>query len=274
MPELPEVETVVRSLRPHLEKKLLSDCKTPWPKVLDNLSLAQLNSNIRRNKILKLSRIAKYIVIELEKGYLLAHLRMTGMLYPVDEQPAGKKHISAYFKLDSGKYLVFQDQRKFGRIYYYQDSAALREFSERFGPEPLGPDFSSDWLKENLQKHKRLMKPLLLDQSFIAGLGNIYVDEALWEAKIHPLELSGNVPTRKITRLHVAIQTVLNESIEANGTTFMDFKFLGGRKGGYTDNLRVFSRQGEPCPRCNHIITKLKVAQRGTHICEKCQTPP
>lgn len=273
MPELPEVETVARSLRPYLEGKRLSDFEARWPKVLQNVSLAGFRKAVRGARIAAVERRAKYMIMRTDRGRILVHLRMTGKLYPERKRP-GDKHVSALFRLNGGDYLVFHDTRKFGRVYYFPDEESWRGFNQRFGPEPLGRSFSPDWLVDNLKKRQRIIKPLLLDQEFVAGLGNIYVDEALWMAGIHPLTRADRVPREKARRLHQAIKDVLRESIRANGTTFQDFKFLGGKKGGYTDSLKVFARQGEACPRCGRTIEKMRVSQRGTHVCRKCQPAP
>jgi formamidopyrimidine-DNA glycosylase len=275
MPELPEVETVARSLRPYLEGNVIQDFEARWPKVVENATTRAFRAAIKGARIQAVERRAKYMILRTDRGRVLIHLRMTGRLYPQRTKPASsEKHVSALFLLKKGEYLVFHDTRKFGRVFYYPDEASWEKFTTRFGPEPLERGFTPEWLVDSLKKRKRIMKPLLLDQEFIAGLGNIYVDESLWMAGIHPLTRSDRVPRAKIVALHQAIKDVLRESIRANGTTFSDFKFLGGKKGGYTDSLKVFQRQGEVCPRCERKIEKMKVAQRGTHVCRKCQPPP
>lgn len=280
MPELPEVETVARSLRPYLVGRTITGFERGWPKVLHDISLPAIRKAVTGRRILQVRRRAKFLILDLDDGaFVLIHLRMTGKLYPLPELPpkAQRKHFSAVFLLDDAdrKYLVFEDQRRFGRIYYYADSAAFAAFSQRYGPEPLDAVvFTPDWLRHNLQSHNRMIKPLLLDQEFLAGLGNIYVDESLWIARIHPLTSSRKIPAAKVKKLHGAIREVLEKSIQANGTSFMNFKFLGGYEGGYTDMLLVFQRQGQPCLRCKRSIVKLKVAQRGTHICPHCQQLP
>ncbi len=274
MPELPEVETVARSLKPYLEDRTITGFKAVWPKVVGNMSRPAFARAVTGRRIVSLTRRAKYLILNLDQGFVLYHLRMTGKLYPLPQAPRGNKHVSAWLELSDGQFLIFDDFRKFGRITYYPDAEALEEFSRRFGPEPLGRAFTADWLTDNLTTRNRMIKPLLLDQEFIAGLGNIYVDEALWESRIHPLASSRDISKQKGKALHAAIQMVLRESIKANGTSFMDFKFLGGEKGGYTDNLRVFARDGEGCNRCGREILKIRVAQRGTHYCPACQKDP
>ncbi|MEQ9363363.1 MAG: bifunctional DNA-formamidopyrimidine glycosylase/DNA-(apurinic or apyrimidinic site) lyase [Leptospirales bacterium] len=276
MPELPEVETVARSLRPHLIDRKIAAFERYWPKTLHDISLPAFRKAVVQRSIVDVRRRAKFVIVALDRGFVLVHLRMTGKLYPLPEIPPERerKLISCAFTLNDGTNLIFEDQRRFGRLYYFSDEAALGDWSRRFGPEPLDADFTPHWLTHSLAGSKRQIKALLLDQEFIAGLGNIYVDESLWLAKIHPLTPAALVPKAKIRRLHGAIIEVLEKSIRMNGTSFMNFKFLGGYEGGYTDELLVFGRQGQPCLRCKKSIVKLKVAQRGTHICERCQTAP
>lgn len=276
MPELPEVETVARSLHPHLVDRTITGFDRYWPKTLHDISLPVFRKAVVGQTVVDVRRRAKFVILALKQGFVLIHLRMTGKLYPLAAIPPKRERnlISCAFALDDAQFLIFEDQRRFGRIYFFPDAAALSAWSERFGPEPLEADFTPHWLTHNLAASKRQIKPLLLDQEFIAGLGNIYVDESLWLAKIHPLTPAGQVPKAKIRRLHAAIQEVLEKSIRLNGTSFMNFKFLGGYEGGYTDQLLVFNRQGQPCLRCKQPIVKLKVAQRGTHICQRCQAAP
>ena len=179
-----------------------------------------------------------------------------------------KEFTRAVIKLDSRKKLIFHDTRKFGRIYLYND---LTPINERHGPEPLGKYFSVGWLHRALQQRKRNIKALLLDQSFLAGLGNIYVDESLWEAGIHPGSISNALPAARISRLHEAVQAILKAAITAKGTTIIDFSYLNGQNGRYTSQLRIFGRKGQPCITCGRDIEKIKVAGRGTYVCSRCQ---
>lgn len=274
MPELPEVETVRRSLVPFLEGRQITRFRAPWPRAVSDMSPARFLALLRGRRIVRVERRAKFLVIVLDQGRFTIHLRMTGKLYPAPQAPRDTTHVSGLFFLDDGQVLVFHDVRRFGRIEWLGEPDDWQTFSARFGPEPLERIFSADWLYDGLRQRNRQLKALLLDQSFVAGLGNIYVDEALWEARLHPQKLSSTVNRAQAQRLHHAIQTVLKESIRANGTTFLDFKFLGGESGGYTDSLRVFARGGQRCGRCGTTIQKLRVSQRGTHICPKCQKIP
>ena len=264
MPELPEVQTVADHIKPDLVGKYIIGIEPVWKKVLHNFTPKNLTG---KNQIRNVSRRAKFIIIELDNFLLAIHLRMTGKLYLL-EQGFRPKHTSAVIFLENSKDLIFEDTRKFGRIFLYKD---LSEINKMHGPEPLGKDFTYDWLLTNLKKKKRNIKALLLDQSFVSGLGNIYVDESLWESGIHPNSISCAIPKAKISKLHGAIQSILKESIRQLGTTFISFSFLNGRTGNYSNELKIFGRQGKSCPKCASKIKKIRVAGRGTHVCTRCQ---
>ena len=265
MPELPEVQTVADHVKPELVGEHILYIEPVWEKVCDNFNAEEAKGE---HKVLNVSRRAKFIIIELENFILAVHLRMTGKLYVlVDESPP--KHTSAIIHLKGKKNLIFEDTRKFGRIYKYDD---LTEINKRHGPEPLEDDFTCDWLLENLKKKKRNIKALLLDQSFLSGLGNIYVDESLWASNIHPNSISCFIPKRKVIQLHNNIRTILSESIRQLGTTFINFTFLNGQSGNYSNELKIFGNQGKPCEKCLNKVKKIKVAGRGTHVCNKCQS--
>ena len=267
MPELPEVQTVVNGLKEDLVGDRIN-CITPiWEKVLSNFIPNDLFIKGRTTLIQDVTRRAKFIIIHFPSSILAIHLRMTGKLFfPVANQIP--KHTTAVIKLDSRKKLIFHDTRIFGRIYLYND---LTPINERHGPEPLGKNFSVGWLHRALQQRKRNIKALLLDQSFLAGLGNIYVDESLWAAGIHPGFISNALPVARIRRLHEAVQTILKAAITARGTTIIDFSYLNGQSGRYTSQLRIFGRKGQPCITCSRDIEKIKVAGRGTYVCSRCQ---
>ena len=264
MPELPEVQTVANHIKPYVIGKSVLSINPIWGKVLDNFHHQDLKG---RNKILDVTRRAKFIIINFEKFLIAVHLRMTGKLYVLEGNDI-PKHTSAVMELESGEKLIFEDTRKFGRIYKYDD---LELINEKHGPEPLEDDFTSKWLLTNLKSRKRNIKALLLDQSFLSGLGNIYVDESLWVSNIHPNSISCYIPKKKIILLHKNIREILRESIKQLGTTFISFTFLNGQSGNYSNELKIFGKQGESCMKCSNTIEKIKVAGRGTHVCRKCQ---
>ena len=272
MPELPEVETVVRSIQPLVVGKTIKAIETAadYPKVLATHTPPEFNRLITGQRIVAARRRGKYIVLELNGGYLLIHLRMTGRLLTRLGKSDKPKHVTATVIFGDGSNLYFKDYRKFGRLYYVD---SLDYLDQRLGIEPLSEEFSRRWLISRLKTSKRKIKPLLLDQSFIAGLGNIYVDEALWAAKIHPETISNKIIRNKTIMLHGAIQLILKQSIAKNGTTIINFKFGDGEIGEFVNELKIFDRTGEPCPRCNTKIIKTRVAQRGTYLCPRCQKP-
>jgi formamidopyrimidine-DNA glycosylase len=239
------------------------DIEVPWEKALAPDNAYDL---LVGKTITGVTRRAKFIIIELNQGALITHLRMTGkltLLYP-------EKHVTVILHFDSGKSLYFQDMRKFGRMVYTGDTANLLG---HLGPEPLDTSFSAPVFYRMLQDKTRIIKPLLLDQSFLAGLGNIYVDEALFQAGIHPLSLSSSIPKKRAFRLHTAIQSILEDSIQAQGTTVVNFSHGDDQSGSYQFALQVYGRAGEPCLICDQAIKKIKVGQRGTHFCKSCQRP-
>ncbi len=270
MPELPEVETVVRYINPNIVGKIIESVKPQnnYDKVLATHDPKQFNELVNNKSIMDVSRRGKYVVIHLETGFLLIHLRMTGRLLLKLSDEDQPKHLTAIIHFKDKSNLYFKDYRKFGRIYYYE---TLDFINQKLGIEPLSKNFTKDWLYNNLEKSNRQLKPLLLDQSFIAGLGNIYVDEALWFAKLHPQQSGLSVSRKKSEVLHGAIQRLLQTAIENQGTTIINFYFGEGKKGNFSEQLQVFGRQEQACPRCDMIIEKIRVAQRGTHICPRCQ---
>ena len=267
MPELPEVETVTNSIKRHILNKSFKSIHLNWQKTLENFTVDEFNAKAKNKPITDVYRRGKYIVIAFNDCILAVHLRMTGKLYVVEELDVNKKHISVYLKF-SNKYLIFEDTRKFGRFYLYRD---IKYLNGKLGVEPLSHNFSENWLLDSIKSRSRQIKSLLLDQSFIAGIGNIYADEALWHASIHPLSISSNLSKGKIKILREGIIKVLSESIKLGGTTIRDYTYDFSYVGNYAINLNVFGKEGKNCSRCDTIIIKSKVAQRGTHFCPKCQ---
>jgi formamidopyrimidine-DNA glycosylase len=271
MPELPEVETVVRSIKPHLvgQRIIRINPARGFKKVIATHSKTRFNKHISDQIINRVWRRGKYIVLDLDKGHVAIHLRMTGRLLSQLRPDDNPNHITLTMELQNGKRLFFKDYRKFGRWFFFPD---LNEFNDRLGIEPLSDDFTPEWLITNLKAKNRQLKALLLDQTFIAGLGNIYVDEALWASRLHPRKISSTVGIKKARALHSAIRTLLQRAIDRQGTTIINFYFGEQRsEGNFREKLQVFDRTGKPCPRCDTTIRKIRVVQRGTHICPHCQ---
>jgi formamidopyrimidine-DNA glycosylase len=277
VPELPEVETVVRGLRAAgVQGARIGDVQVRWPaSVLPSPPI--FAAALRGRRIARLRRRAKYIVAELDDGRgLLIHLRMTGKLILAaaggeDEAP----HDRVIITLDDGRRLHFNDTRKFGRLYLVDSPARLLA---PLGPEPLEASFTPAVLRARLQGRRSALKTLLLDQRRLAGLGNIYTDEALWAARLHPLRRAGSLSPAEARRLHAAIRETLARAIRHGGTTLGDgaanFRGVAGRRGRHAGLLRVFRRHGRPCPRCGEIIRRLLVGGRATHVCPRCQPAP
>jgi formamidopyrimidine-DNA glycosylase len=265
MPELPEVETIVCQLRPRLQERRILSFESLWEKKALPSSRI-LRQALVGKKIVTVSRRAKYLLFRLEDNTLFViHLGMTGRLY-LGKNPRCS-YVRAWFGLDRGLRLYFCDARKFGRIQLldrYQDLDA------RLGVEPLSCDFTPGLLHALLKKHSRSLKLVLLDQGVIAGLGNIYTDEALFWAKLSPRMPSCQITQEQARRLCLAIRKVLREGIRCNGTSF-DWVYQGGEM---QQRLRVYQRQGDPCRRCGRTIEYFKMAGRGTHICPCCQEEP
>jgi formamidopyrimidine-DNA glycosylase len=264
MPELPEVETIARGLKPELVGKTILSADLRWARTLSTPSPARFKKQIAGQKILDVSRRAKYLVVHLETCSFLVHLRMSGDLVVREGKIKPEKHDRLLLRLSDKRYLAFNDTRKFGRVWLTDQPETILG---KLGPEPLEKSFTAEWLFENLHKRNRSLKPLLLDQTFLAGLGNIYTDECLHLARLHPRSISSNVTQEQARALHKAIRAVLREGIRRNGAS-IDWVYRGGD---YQNHFRVYDREGKPCPVCGTVIQKFTVGQRGTHICPNCQ---
>jgi formamidopyrimidine-DNA glycosylase len=274
MPELPEVQTVVDNLNTlEIIGRCFTGAEVYWAKSIAGLSPEVFINAIKDRTIRQITRRGKYVVMRLSNGLtLLIHLRMTGRL---NWEPAGSarnKHEHVILQLNGKHELRFQDARKFGRILL---TTSPEKVLDKLGPEPLADDFTLHRFRTMLQNRKRAVKPLLLDQKFIAGLGNIYVDEALWKSEIHPQRAACALTRKEVIALHRAIPHVLNKGLRNMGTTLGggegNFYSVEGRRGRNADELNVFRRAGCSCPRCGTVIERIIVAQRSSHICPKCQ---
>jgi len=272
MPELPEVETIARTLRPALVGETILTADLRWARSLASPSARKFKEQIQGQNILAVSRRAKFLNLQLStlrepQGRpfnLFVHLRMSGDLYIKKADAVPEKHDRLRLTLSNDKLLVFNDTRKFGRVWLTDDPESV---IGRLGPEPFSDEFTPQWLYDNLRRHHRQLKPLLLDQTFLAGLGNIYTDESLHRARLHPLAASDAVKLKQAERLHEAIRAVLAEGIRRNGAS-IDWVYRGGE---FQNFFRVYDREGKPCPVCRTKIQRLVVGQRGTHVCPKCQ---
>ena len=278
MPELPEVETIARYLRDGKDGKPLvgqtiQSAEVLWEKSVAQPDPGEFQLRVSGQEVRGIGRRAKFLILHLEKDHLLFHLRMSGDLRMESEKdeegntrPFAAHDRLVFHLLDGGR-LVFNDPRKFGRAWLVEDTSTV--FSG-LGPEPLADNFSAQDLYKLLQAHHRQLKPLLLDQKFIAGLGNIYTDEALHLARLHPNQISSGVSLKGAENLWYAIRTVLLEGIRRNGAS-IDWVYRGGD---FQNSFRVYQRTGLPCPVCGTAIVRKMVGQRGTHYCPVCQPVP
>ena len=287
MPELPEVETVRRGLSKLIIGKTIKASSHDTPKSFPNL-MADVNHFMIGAKVTVIRRRAKVLMIDLSTDYsLVIHLKMTGQLvfvgtnerfgagHPNDSLVNALPDKSTRVTIDfnDGSHLFFNDQRKFGwvRLMPTLEIPNL-PFMQKVGPEPLEADFTAEQFKARFTRRARTnIKAAILDQSVIAGVGNIYADEALWGAKIHPKRLTGSITDIEFNNLYSELREVMNLSIEKGGSSNRNYVNAEGKRGSYMDFARVFRREGLPCPRCGAIIEKLRVAGRGTHVCPICQ---
>lgn len=277
MPELPEVQTVVDDLiAAGLPGGFITGARVFWSATVSGMMPLEFQKGITGKRIEQIDRRGKYIVFRLNQNrYLIVHLRMTGRFLLCQPAEPTCKHIHVVLNLNDHRQLRFHDTRKFGRFYLTENPDRILG---TLGPDPLGNNFTARQLAGSLRTRSRRIKPLLLDQSFIAGLGNIYVDEALWTAKIHPLRLAASLSFDESRVLHRAIRSVLRKGLQNAGTSLgqgeNNFASLSRGRGGNAAQLKIFRRTGLSCTRCRALITRLMVGQRSTHICPSCQKPP
>lgn len=261
MPELPEVETVVRSLAPALVGRTIREAYFPAPRVLRD-SPETRAERLSGAVIQAIERIGKNILFRLQDGVLVIHLGMTGKLL-LNTTPG--PYARAVFTLDQGN-LVYDDVRQFGRVEWSRD---LPNRLAKLGPEPLDLPFPSFW--ERLRRRQGRIKPLLLNQAFVRGIGNIYADEALFRAGIHPRTETHRIGRQRAQRLHAAVVEVLRHAIEQRGSSISDYVDALGQKGTFQQSHQVYGREGEPCRVCGQPIRRIVLGQRGTHFCPRCQ---
>lgn len=261
MPELPEVETILRSLEPRVTGRRITSVKVLSPLVA-NRRPEELVRHLTGQRIHGLRRVGKYMIFDLDSGLMTVHLRMTGRLL-YGARPSA--HTRVVVGLSRGS-LVFDDMRQFGRMEWH---AAMPPNITRLGPEPM--DVSVTEFCRLLRTRRGAIKPLLLNQTFLSGLGNIYVDESLHQAGIHPLANAAKLSRTKAQRLHAAMVEVLTSAIRAGGSSISDYVDSDGRRGLFQQSHNVYGREGAPCPHCGAAIRRIVVGQRGTHFCPACQ---
>jgi formamidopyrimidine-DNA glycosylase len=270
MPELPEVETIRRILRdggpssPPLTGKQIDNAQVLWMRTLAAPGVDEFCTRLPGQAIRDVGRRGKFLIFHLTQDALLVHLRMSGDLWVEAQDAPLAPHHRLLLNFSDGLRLAFNDARKFGRVWLKRDA---QEVLAGLGPEPLEADFTPQWLYQHLRQTRRQLKPLLLDQSFLAGLGNIYADEALHLARLHPLTPADRIMPEQAERLWSAIRSVLEQGLQRNGAS-IDWVYRGGE---FQNYFRVYQRTGQPCPACGAPIERILVGQRGTHFCPHCQ---
>ncbi len=270
MPELPEVETVIRGLREPLIGRRIEGMWHDWESTIHSPKVAEFAARVAGQIIRALERRGKYILILLEQDTLVIHLKMSGRLYvaAAEERHDADRWVHVRFDLDQGQQLRFSDVRKFGKVFLTNDIDSLLS---HLGPEPLGDAFTLERFREGMRGRKRAIKSLLLDQGFVAGVGNIYADEALFRAGIHPTCRVDLLTEEDSALLHQTIRDALEAGIAHEGASINWYRKPDGNKGESQDHFFVYGRAGLPCKHCDGVINKIRLAQRGTHFCPQCQ---
>ena len=269
MPELPEVETIRRDLAAAVVGRRVVRAEVLDASLVHAPTVEAFSRDLFAQVVEGVGRRGKYLLVQLDGSALVLHLMMSGRVFlrPADDPVT---HTRLVVVFDEGPALHFVDTRRFGRAWLLQPPA-LADLMARLGPEPLESGFDGRTLHAAVAKRRRAIKPTLLDQRIVAGVGNIYADEALWLARIHPDTPAASLSRRRLDTLAQAIVTTLRAGIEHGGTSFRTYVGSRGQRGQYQERLNVFQRTGEPCPRCGHAIKRLVIGQRGTHICPRCQ---
>ena len=267
MPELPEVETIKNELSPHIVGRGISGVTLLWERMLRQPSPDEFHSRILGKKIIGLARRGKYLIFRLDSGdSLIIHLKMSGSLILGSDSPP--EYTRAIIHLDNGASIFFRDPRKFGRIQLVKDESSI---IKKLGPEPLEPAFTPEILGQKLKKRKAPLKAVLIEQALIAGIGNMYADEALFAAKMNPLRPADSLSQNEINRLHEAIQMVLRDAIDSKGASVSTYLRPSGEKGTAHSHFKVAHQKGKLCPVCGNPIKRITIRQRGSYYCPVCQ---
>lgn len=273
MPELPEVETIRLQLAPSITGRTIERVRIIDPLLVEPERPAPLASRLKHRKVTGVERRGKYLLFQLAGGdTLVIHLRMTGTLTLIDHQPSGdeKKYLRLVMELDDGSSLILRDPRRFGKAFLLQGEATAG-YWDKLGPEPLSRAFNRTVLGKTIAGRTRAIKPTLLDQQLVAGIGNIYADESLFGAGIHPERPSGDLSDKEIAKLTSSIKETLQRAIRLQGSSIDSYRDSRGNRGRFQETFRVHRREGEPCPDCGGVVKKIKVGGRGTYFCPRCQ---
>ena len=280
MPELPEVETVARDLRPRLVGATIVGARCTWARTLRTHDPPTFGDAVAGRTVLAVGRRAKQVVVDLTgEAAMTIHLKMTGQLFVVPADAPDDPYVRLVLELADGREMRFRDIRKFGKIGLYGRDPVTGELVSEvggtavfaaIGPEPLADEFTVREFRRRLRRRKGRLKPLLLDQSFIAGVGNIYADESLWRSRLHPLRSASSLRPPDERRLYEAMRAVMFEAIERRGSSIDDYTAPDG-DGSMQERLDIYQRTGEPCRRCGHPVKRIVVGARSTHFCSWCQ---
>ena len=276
MPELPEVETVARDLRRHLlpdggRPPAIVGARVTWPRTLRDADPAAFEAGIAGRRIEGIGRRGKQLVVTLSGGaFLTIHLKMTGQLFVVPSGTSPDPYVRLVLALDDGREVRFRDIRKFGRVGLY---AGAEDPFREVGPEPLDASFTLGAFRSRIRGRRARLKPLLVDQAFLAGVGNIYADEALWRSRLHPLRSAASLRPAHERALYTNLREILAEAVERRGSSIDDYTAPDG-DGAMQERLDVYQRTGRPCPRCGHPIRRVVLGIRSTHFCSFCQRLP
>ena len=270
MPELPEVETIMQGLIPHIkgltiQEAIIRQPQLRWPVPLD------LNDHLKQQKIIHLSRRGKYLLIQMATGTLIIHLGMSGSLRVLPQDTPATRHDHLDFILSDNKLLRYNDPRRFGAILMTEDNPAEHTLLKSLGPEPLDPLFNGAWLKKAALKRHVAIKPFIMNSKIVTGIGNIYAAEALFLAKIHPLTEARLLTEPQCDQLVKSIKEVLQSAISQGGTTLKDFVNSDGKPGYFSQKLHVYGRANLPCTACGSLLQSLLLGQRSTVFCGQCQ---
>lgn len=273
MPELPEVETIVADLRPHMVGRTIERAELSFPTVVRHPEPEAFVDAVVGMRIESVGRRGKYILVGLGGDLrLVVHLGMTGQLRLVDPAAPLERHTHAIFFLDDGHQLRYRDPRRFGRLLLGTEQTLISaKKMPRLGPEPIDPDFAADELYRRLRKRRTSLKAVLLDQKAIAGVGNIYADESLHRAKLRPTRLANTVSKRSARRLHESLRDSLQTAIQNRGSSVDTYRDAWGEMGGQQERLLVYGRAGEPCLTCGRPLSSVRIAGRTTVYCRRCQ---
>ena len=273
MPELPEVETIVADLRPHLVGRTIVRCELAFPTIVRHPEPEEFVDAVSGMRIESMSRRGKYIYLHLTGDVVLVvHLGMTGQLRIVDAAAPLEKHTHAVFFLDDGRQLRYRDPRRFGRLLAgTQDALLTSKKMPRLGPEPIDPTFEAEELYRELRRRRAPLKAVLLDQKAIAGVGNIYADESLYRAGLRPTRVASTVSKRSARRLHESLRASLEMAIANRGSSVDTYRDAWGELGGQQEQLLVYGRAGEPCFNCGRPLKSVRIAGRTTVYCPRCQ---